>query len=66
MRKLFVILLTSGFLTAMFFGILIGIEKSHHLETKTDFVILADKVGDPALMTIFRVNSVRPEEKNPN
>ena len=56
----------TGFLTTMFFGILIGTEKLHYFQSKTDFVILTDKVGDPALMTIFRVDPDRPKEKDPN
>lgn len=42
------------------------IHKSYHFEEERDFVILADKVGHPAIMTIFRVDPNERSKKDPN
>lgn len=48
------------------FGLIFfAINKSHRFEEEKDFVILADKVGDPVIMTTFRVEP-SGHEKNPN
>ena len=46
----------------MFFAI----HKSNHFEEERGFVILADKVGHPAIMTIFRVDPNERRKKDPN
>ncbi|MDP3697688.1 MAG: hypothetical protein Q8R55_06810 [Candidatus Taylorbacteria bacterium] len=55
------------FFAFIFVGLtLFGMEKLYHLQSEVDFVILTDKVGDPALMTIFRVAPDKNKEKDPN
>lgn len=46
--------------------IFFAINKSHRFEEEKDFVILADKVGDPVVMTTFRVNPNGHENRNQN
>ncbi len=42
------------------------ISKSYHFQEDKDFVILADKVGNPAIMTTFRVGPNGHGSKDPN
>jgi len=49
------------------FGLMFfAIHKSYHLEKESDFVILADKVGDPTKMTIFRVAPSERDNEDPS
>ena len=42
------------------------LDKSYRFETESDLVILADKVGDPVVMTTFRVDPDQYEKEDPN
>ena len=45
--------------------IFVGVEELHHFEGKTDFIILAGKIGDPAIMVTFRVDpDINKEDPN--
>lgn len=42
------------------------VEEFHHFEGTTDFVILSDKVGNPAVMVTFRIDPEVNDAKNPS
>jgi len=52
--------LTLTFLGFLFFGV------QDKFQNETAFVILTDKVGDPVITTIFRVDPNGPAQKDPN
>lgn len=44
--------------------IVFAINRSYHLEEESDFVILVDKVGDPVIMTVFRMDPAKYDKEN--
>ena len=49
---------------ALFFGLVWIIEKFSYFQNETGFVILADKVGHPTRMTIFRVQPTNQSQSS--
>ena len=63
MRSILLRFVCSGVVLGLMF---FAIHKSYHFEEEKDFVIRADKVGHPAIETIFRVDPNEYRKKDPN